>query len=263
MSETVNLVAGRTWTTGESVTASKMNTAMTGSTVTITDGNPVGVLQAYLGASEPTGWVFANGLSVGNASSNATSRANADTADLFAVLWDSTDDATTSLNLILQDSAGSTVLFAGRGASASVDYALNYKIAVPNMGGRIPLGVEESGGASNTGIIDNRVDQEILFETMGNVTGKINLVSTDLPFHTHVFGANEDMGGHPTTTDVTTGQTSGGITRELDSFSTTQGGANPTASGTTSVTLANVSGNSNTSQGVMQPSLMTSYIIKL
>lgn len=69
------------------------------------------------------GWVMHNDGTLGNASSGATARANADTAALFAHFWNTTDDA---------DCPVST----GRGASAAADFAAGKTIALPKQLGR-------------------------------------------------------------------------------------------------------------------------------
>lgn len=70
-----------------------------------------------------TGWVLMNDGTIGNATSGATTRANADTSALFTLLWNNTANA---------DCAVST----GRGATAAADYAANKTIALPKALGR-------------------------------------------------------------------------------------------------------------------------------
>lgn len=70
-----------------------------------------------------SGWVLMNDTTIGDASSGATGRANADTSSLFALLWANTADA---------DCAVST----GRGGSAAADYAAHKTIALPKALGR-------------------------------------------------------------------------------------------------------------------------------
>lgn len=76
-----------------------------------------------------SGWMMWVDGTIGNALSNATVRANADTAALFAVYW-----AISSLQLYT--SAGATV---ARGATAAADYAANCAIALPLGPGRAPV----------------------------------------------------------------------------------------------------------------------------
>jgi len=77
-------------------------------------------------AQIPTGWVPLRGTSIGDASSGATERANADTVNLFTLLWANT-------NLTLQNSSGSTV---ARGANAAADYAAHCRLVLPDYNNR-------------------------------------------------------------------------------------------------------------------------------
>lgn len=75
-----------------------------------------------LGAKNGTrpGFVRLNGRSIGNASSSATERANADTEALFAFVWTNTLDAQCAVS-------------GGRGGSAAADYAANKRITLPDV----------------------------------------------------------------------------------------------------------------------------------
>jgi len=99
---------------------------------------PAGAIQQFIQTTAPTGWVRMDG-SIGNAASNATTRANADTAALFAVLWDNVAQA----NAAVQDSAGSPV---SRGVSAAADFAANRRIVIPDMRGEFSRGLDNSRG---------------------------------------------------------------------------------------------------------------------
>jgi len=74
-----------------------------------------------------TGWVLMNDLTIGDASSGATGRANADTSALFALLW---------ANIADQWAPVST----GRGASAVADFAAHKTLALPKTLGRALAG---------------------------------------------------------------------------------------------------------------------------
>lgn len=93
---------------------------------------PTGALLPYVGGTAPTGYVFANGMTIGSAASGATGRANADTSALFAQLWANT--ANTEL-----------AVSGGRGASAVADFAANKTITVPDMRGRTVAGTDTMG----------------------------------------------------------------------------------------------------------------------
>lgn len=87
------------------------------------------------------GWVWAAGT-IGNASSNASSRANADTLELFTLYWNDaaynyTGTNATGAALQVYTSAGAAV---AKGASAAADFAANRQIAVPDFRDRVPAG---------------------------------------------------------------------------------------------------------------------------
>lgn len=99
-------------------------------------GVATGVILDYVGSSLPTGYVWPNGQTIGSASSLATGRANADTANLFTLLWNSWADAQ------------APVLPGGRGATAAADFAANKTIALPDLRGRVVAALDNLGGAS-------------------------------------------------------------------------------------------------------------------
>jgi hypothetical protein len=119
-------------------------------------------------AAAPTGYVLANGSTIGSASSGAT-RANADTADLFALLWNNLSDALAPVN-------------GGRGASASADFAANKTITLPDETLRVP--VMHNGGASSLAGVS-----AILGAVGGLETH--TLIEAELPIVTgHTHGTN-------------------------------------------------------------------------
>lgn len=81
----------------------------------------------------PTGFIAWATGTIGNASSNASLRANADTVKLFTALWNGT--SANPLNCQLYNSSG---VATARGATAAGDYAQNYAIALPPGPGRVP-----------------------------------------------------------------------------------------------------------------------------
>lgn len=100
---------------------------------------PVGTVESFALASAPTGWIKANGGTIGNASSGATLRANADTSALFTALW--TDFPNTVL--AIQDSTGAA---STRGASAAADFAANKRLPVFDLRGEFIRGFDDSRG---------------------------------------------------------------------------------------------------------------------
>lgn len=84
-----------------------------------------------------TGYVRANGLTIGNGSSAATERANADTEDLFVYLWNALADAQAPVST-------------GRGGSAAADFAANKRITLTNLKGAMPIGLDDMGAAAGS-----------------------------------------------------------------------------------------------------------------
>lgn len=91
-------------------------------------GDPAGKVDLFAKTSPPGGWLKCNGQTIGNASSGATSRANADMQDLFEILWTDWDNTL----LPIQDSSGSATT---RGSTAANDFAANKRLPLPEMRG--------------------------------------------------------------------------------------------------------------------------------
>jgi len=92
------------------------------------------------------GWVWANGTTVGSAASGATGRANADTEDLFTLIWTSYSNTVRPI----QDSSG---VAATRGLSAEADFAANKRLPVRDMRDVVPAGLGTMGGTSDRGLL--------------------------------------------------------------------------------------------------------------
>lgn len=93
------------------------------------------------GSSLQTGWIWAAG-NIGNASSGATNRANADCEALFKFYWDDAaynyaGTTATGAALQVRDSSGTAV---SKGVSADADWAANRRIDVPDFRDRVPAG---------------------------------------------------------------------------------------------------------------------------
>lgn len=87
-----------------------------------------------------SGFVRANGKTIGNAASGATERANADTEALFTHFWNR--DANHNL----------LTISGGRGASAAADYAAAKTIALPNAEGAALMGLGNMGNGASSRI---------------------------------------------------------------------------------------------------------------
>ena len=116
-----------------------------------------------------TGWVIMNDGSIGDGSSGATTRANADTEALFTLFYAS---PFTDANVPVQTSTGGATTRAAQGTAATA-YAAHCRIVLPKALGRA-LAVAGAGGG-----LTNRV----LGSTVGAETGTPPLSS-----HTHDVG---------------------------------------------------------------------------
>lgn len=97
-----------------------------------------GMIAPFALASAPSGWVKANGGTIGSAASGAT-RANADTQTLFNLLWADFADAI----LPIQTSAGAA---STRGASAAADWDAGKRLVLPDMRGEFLRGYDDGRG---------------------------------------------------------------------------------------------------------------------
>jgi hypothetical protein len=100
-----------------------------------------GDLRTSVNTFYPYGWVPMNDGTIGDATSNATTRANTDTWPLFNLLWNLAKpyDSGSNFNPICQlsTSAGSATNF---GATAIADFSANDQLALTRMFGRVLLG---------------------------------------------------------------------------------------------------------------------------
>jgi microcystin-dependent protein len=140
---------------------------------------PTGIIVPWLSSAAPSGWIMASGRTIGSATSGATERANADTANLYALLWASFSNT----ELPIQDSSGAPSV---RGSSAANDYAANKRLPLPDARGRSVFGLDN---VSNSGVIGRitTAGSGINGETIGATGGAqtITLISDNLPSHTH------------------------------------------------------------------------------
>lgn len=146
-------------------------------------GQPVPSLTTTI----PQGQVSANGFTVGNATSNATGRANADTFWLFTFLWNNCASCT------LFNSAGSII---SKGANAAADFAANDAIATINMNGAGLIGADSQNGSTSSNLTGVPVTSGNS-TTPGSLIGENlhSLLVAELAAHSHTI---TDPGHHHT-----------------------------------------------------------------
>lgn len=103
-----------------------------GGTVDPTTILATGDIKSAYGTAVLSGFVRANGRTIGSATSGATERANADTQTLFVYLYGADPNLAVS---------------GGRGASAAADFAANKTIALPDFRGRVLAGFDDMGNS--------------------------------------------------------------------------------------------------------------------
>jgi hypothetical protein len=151
-------------------------------------------LKDYPGSVAPAGYLLADGKTTGNATSGGTERANADTANLFSLLWSSIPSLTVSGG--------------GRGASAAADFAASKTITLPDLRGRVLTGLDNMGSSAAGNITDGT--------TLGGTSGdQSHTLSTgEMPARNHTATVADN--GH--THGVNCGSTGGDAHNNLQSY---------------------------------------------
>lgn len=198
----------------------------------------------------PTGWVWADGRTIGNASSGATARANADCYALFVGLW----AASTNTELAVSG---------GRGASADADWTANKTIALPDKRGRVSAGKDDMGGTAASRLTAaNGLDGTKLAGAGGSQTH--TLTSAQIPSHTHT-GSTATGGSHSHTIPLNFSGNTGGANTALTGAGTnsTAGLSTDTHAGHTHTVTINANTGGDGAHNNTQPTIVCNYIIKL
>jgi microcystin-dependent protein len=142
-----------------------------------------GDLKAKYSTSAITGWVRANGRTIGSASSGGSERANADCEALFLELW--TVDSNLSVST-------------GRGASAAADWAANKNIALPDWRGRALAGLDDMGNSAAGRLTSTYFGTSAI--VLGAAGGSESHTLTTAQLATHSHGVTDP--GHTHTTQM-------------------------------------------------------------
>lgn len=197
-----------------------------------------------------SGWVKANAQTIGNATSGATQRANADTQALYVYLWTNCPDA-------------HCPLLGGRGGSGLADFNANKQITLPDCRGRIcGVGLDDMGNSAAGRIFATNVTSgggDTV--TTPNATGGEALhtmTQAELVQHTHTL---TDPGhGHTLNSASNLFAAGGGLQLAGTGFAFSE--VTPTInSATTGITIANTG--STTPFNNTQPFMLGSWYMKL
>lgn len=221
-----------------------------------------GDMKYSLVKTAPSGWLIANGNTIGNAASGGTARANADTATLFAILWD--NFAQTELPIQTSTGAAST-----RGASAAADYAANKRMPLPDVRGRVVAGWDNLASVARL--------SAPLDDTFGATGGADvhTLTTAQLPVHSHDAGTitttSAGTHGHTINMETSGDDNPGGGDSRISTSGGGSGTANPATyisansggSHTHPITGSTGNAGSGNAHNITQPTIIANVLIKL
>lgn len=196
-----------------------------------------------------SGFVRANGRSIGSPASGATERANTDVQALYTALWTYLPDTICAVS-------------GGRGASASSDYSAAKSIRLPDLRGRTAIG-NDSMGNSAAGIISATIFALGVSQNGapgGSVTHTITV--GEMPSHNHAGSNTATDGSHTHTylAPVSEANTGGGI---YNSAAAAGAAATTTGTGAHSHTVNVAAQGGGAAHNNVQPSVLGVWYIKL
>lgn len=217
----------------------------TDTTVPISQRVQTGMLSLSFGPQD--GYVRPNGLTIGNAISGATERANDDTKPLFIYLYENLVDAVAPVS-------------GGRGANAETDYAAGKTITLPDYQGVALAGIIGMGGAAST-LLD-AVTFTVGSKTQpGSRAGAAThtLTAAQIPAHTHPTTVSLNDPGHQHS--VPQGALNSSSTPGGSAACAVEAGVNTTGS-QTGITVG-VAVNNNTGGGNSHPNMQPTGLVYL
>lgn len=122
-------------------------------------GFETGDVKFSIQPSAAAGWIVYNGAgTIGDGSSGATIRANADCSALYQLIWNQISDTFCPVT-------------GGRGANAAADFAAHKPIALPQFSGKTIIGAGTGTGLTARTLGDNTVGAETVALTLLQVPG--------------------------------------------------------------------------------------------
>jgi len=219
-----------------------------GGTIDPTTIAATGDVKVAYGTSVLSGWVRANGRTIGSATSGATERANLDTQALFQYLWGADANLTVS---------------GGRGASAAADWAANKTITLPDLRGRTIAGLDDMGSSAAGRLTASYFAQGCAgvsnATTLGVACGSENrtILATNLPPYTPAGTISTIMNGG-------VGQLVQGGTSGLVNIGGSGSGGTLVGPGAVSTFTGTAApGQNSTPFANVQPTMLATYYLKL
>ncbi len=213
-----------------------------GSVVDATTVLATGDLKVRYATGTLSGFVRANGRTIGSASSGATERANADCEELFIHLW--TEDANLSVST-------------GRGATAAADWAANKTIDLPDWRGRALAALDDMGNSAAGRLTSTYFGTAATaLGAASTTTESKTLLTANLPAYTPA-GSVSVTGTVPLSSSTSyTNTFVGGSQPIVQSTS-------PTAISATATFTGTAQGGSSTPLSIVQPTMLATLYIKL
>lgn len=198
-----------------------------------------GDLKVRYGTGILTGFVRANGRTIGSASSGGTERANSDCQALFEYLWGA------DVNLSVST---------GRGLTANADWVANKNIALPDWRGRAIAALDDMGNSSAGRLT-------LLSSTTLGASGgaqSVTLTTAQLPSHTHANTLNDPGHTHSLVQLLASGNAAAGSNAWQPA-----GPIATSGSSTTGVTITNAAEGGGFDHANIQPTMLATIYMKL
>lgn len=211
----------------------------------------VGDVKQVWGVTPPDGWVVSHGT-IGNASSNATTRANTDTLNLFTFFWNKYS------TWPVYNSSGTVVT---RLATAALDFADNRALVMIDTRGCV---IQHSATTAADATITGSDTAALAVANMPNHTHTINVTN---PAHTHAISDpghlhTYESGFHTGDSNSGTGNDANKKDPATTNTSSTTTGITVTAA-TTAVTAVAVAAGSGTAFSIQQRAINLTLCTKL
>lgn len=203
-----------------------------------------GVIKDYVGTTAPTGYVLADGKTIGDASSGATERANADTQDLYVLLYASMSDTQAPVS-------------GGRSGNSATDFGNHKTITLPDLRGRVVAGLDNLGGTAASRLTNVAMGANFATTTNGAAGGTQSVTLTAAQMAAHTHGVTDPGHFH----SYTAPSSAFGAAAGAQNVVLTNVGQN-TDTKTTGITINNNTGAGN-GHSVVNPVMVLSKIIKL
>ncbi len=214
-----------------------------GGSVDATTVLATGDIKVKYGTGTLSGFVRANGRTIGSATSGAAERANSDTQSLFEYLWGADANLTVS---------------GGRGASANADWTANKTIALPDWRGRAIAGLDDMGNSAAGKLTSSYFGASATVLGADGGAESQTLTIAQIPSHSHANSLSDPGHSHtvPFLVLSSSGQTGG-------SAFAMGAGTQTTSLSNTGITITNASTGGGGAHPIVQPTRLATIYIKL